>query len=590
MTMDPVLLSVMANRLDGIVREMTNTLLRAARSAVISSARDFSCCLVTGEDELLAPAEGLPVHIFGCHIQTANMRRYHAGDLRRGDAYLDNDPYGGNTHPADHTFMVPVFFEGEHLFTSVAKCHMADIGNSIPSSYFVLARDVYHEGALVFPGVRVQRDFKNIEDIVRMCRARIRVPDQWYGDFLAGLGSARVAERRLEDFCAKYGVAAVKNFTREWFDYSERRMIDNIRRMPRAKLVNKGRSDPLQGILPDGLELTVKIEIDPDAAMIHVDLSDNPPCVDVGLNTSLGSATSAVVGAIFNALERDLPRNAGSFRRLRFTYAENSVVGAPVFPHSCSMGTTNVAERLVNITQSAFAQLGDGHGLSEGGTGLGAGMAVISGKDHRRGDAPFVNRMMLSTNGGPSSPVADGWVNYAIPVIAGLMYRDSVEVDELKHPIRVNSLEIVQDSSGAGRQRGAPAQQIELAATGNPVTAVISCDGQHAPPRGVVGGQDGTAGKTWLVEGNGEANRLPNVVQVTLQKGQALRGRDSAGGGYGSPLDRPPARVLHDVLEGWESRQKAREIYGVIFSGEIEDETLAVDLAATEAKRKELRA
>jgi N-methylhydantoinase B len=588
--MDPVLLSVMANRLDGIVREMTNTLLRAARSAVISSARDFSCCLVTGDDQLLAPAEGLPVHIFGCHIQTANMRRYHAGDLKRGDAYLDNDPYGGNTHPADHTFMVPIFFEGEHLFTSVAKCHMADIGNSIPSSYFVLARDVYHEGALVFPGVRIQRDFKNIEDIVRMCRARIRVPDQWYGDYLAGLGSARVAERRLEEFCAKYGVATVKGFMAEWFDYSERRMIENIRRMPRAKLVNKGKSDPLEGILPDGLELTVKIEIDPDDAMIHVDLSDNPPCVDVGLNTSLGAATSAVVGAIFNALDRDLPRNAGSFRRLRFTYAEESVVAAPKFPHSCSMGTTNVSERLVNITQSAFAQLGDGHGLSEGGTGLGAGMAVISGKDHRRRDAPFVNRMMLSTNGGPASPVADGWVNYAIPVIAGLMYRDSVEVDELKHPIRVNSLEIVPDSSGAGRHRGAPAQQIELAATGNPVTAVISCDGQHAPPRGVVGGHDGTAGKTWLVGENGDTARLPNVVQVTLQKGQALRGRDSSGGGYGNPLDRSLDRVLHDVLEGWESRDKARDIYGVIFTGEIEDETLAVDQAATAARRAELRA
>lgn len=588
--MDPVLLSVMANRLDGIVREMTNTLLRAARSAVISSARDFSCCLVTGDDQLLAPAEGLPVHIFGCHIQTANMRRYHAGDIQRGDAYLDNDPYGGNTHPADHTFMVPIFFEGEHLFTSVAKCHMADIGNSIPSSYFVLARDVYHEGALIFPGVRIQRDFRNIEDIVRMCRARIRVPDQWYGDFLAGLGSARVAERRLEEFCTKYGVAAVKNFTREWFDYSERRMIENIRRMPRAKLVNKGRSDPLEGILPGGLELTVKIEIDPDTAMINVDLSDNPPCVDVGLNTSLGAATSAVVGAIFNALDRDLPRNAGSFRRLTFKYAEESVVAAPKFPHSCSMGTTNVSERLVNITQSAFAQLGDGHGLSEGGTGLGAGMAVISGKDHRRGDAPFVNRMMLSTNGGPASPVADGWVNYAIPVIAGLMYRDSVEVDELKHPIRVNSLEIVADSSGAGRQRGAPAQQIELVATGNPVTAVISCDGQHAPPRGVVGGCDGTAGKTWLVGENGDASRLPNVVQVILLKGQALRGRDSSGGGYGSPLERSLDRVLHDVLEGWESREKARDIYGVIFTGEIEDETLAVDIPATLARRQELRA
>ncbi|MBK1658396.1 hydantoinase B/oxoprolinase family protein [Paracraurococcus ruber] len=587
--LDPVLLSVMANRLDGIVREMTNTLLRAARSAVISSARDFSCCIVTGDDALLAPAEGLPVHIFGCHIQTANMRRYHAGDLRRGDAYLDNDPYGGNTHPADHTFMVPVFVDGEHLFTSVAKCHMADIGNSIPSSYFVLARDVYHEGALVFPGVRIQRDYRNIEDIVRMCRARIRVPDQWYGDYLAGLGSARVAERRLEEFCGKYSVPTVKRFIREWFDYSERRMEDNIRRLPKARLVNKGRSDPLEGILPGGLELTVKLEIDPEAGMIDVDLSDNPPCVDVGLNTSLGAATSAVVGAIFNALEKDVPRNAGSFRRLRFTYAENSVVGAPVFPHSCSMGTTNVSERLVNITQSAFAQLGDGHGLAEGGTGLGAGMAVISGRDHRRGDAPFVNRMMLSTNGGPASPVADGWVNYAIPVIAGLMYRDSVEVDELKHPIRVNSLELVQDSAGAGRQRGAPAQRIELAPTGNPVTAVISCDGQHAPPRGVAGGRDGTPGATWLVEGT-EARRLPNVVQVTLQPGQALRGRDSAGGGYGDPVTRDPARVLHDVLEGWESREKAEEVYGVVLTGLIEDESLAVDAAATAARRATLRA
>ncbi len=583
--LDPVLLSVMANRLDGIVREMTNTLLRAARSAVISSARDFSCCLVTGDDQLLAPAEGLPVHIFGCHIQTANMRRYHAGDIRRGDAYLDNDPYGGNTHPADHTFMVPVFFEGEHLFTSVAKCHMADIGNSIPSSYFVLARDVYHEGALVFPGVRVQRDFRNIEDIVRMCRARIRVPDQWYGDYLAGLGSARVAERRLEEFCRKYGVPTVKRFIAEWFDYSERRMIDNIRRMPKARLVNTGRSDPLEGILPGGLELKVIVEIDPEAAEIHVDLSDNPPCVDVGLNTSLGAATSAVVGAIFNALDKDLPRNAGSFRRLRFTYAEESVVAAPKFPHSCSVATTNVSERLVNITQSAFAQLGDGHGLSEGGTGLGVGMAVISGKDHRRGDAPFVNRMMLSTNGGPSSPVADGWVNYAIPVIAGLMYRDSVEVDELKHPVRVESLELVQDSAGAGRQRGAPAQAIALTPTGNPVTAVISCDGQHAPPRGVVGGHMGTAGETSLIGENGHAERLPNVVQITWQKGQVLRGRDSSGGGYGDPLTRDPARVLHDVLEGWESREKAHAVYSVIFTGEVEDETLSVDVAATAALR-----
>ena len=224
--LDPVVMTVIANRLDGIVREMTNTLLRAARSAVISSARDFSCCILTGDNQLLASAEGLPVHIFGAHLQGENMCKYHEGDIHEGDAYLDNDPYGGNTHPADHTFLVPVFIDGEHLFTTVAKCHMADIGNSIPSSYFAKALDVYEEGALVFPGVRIQRNYKNERDVIRMCRARIRVPDQWYGDALAALGSARIAERQLKELCRKYGPKTIKTFIKDWFDYSERRAVE----------------------------------------------------------------------------------------------------------------------------------------------------------------------------------------------------------------------------------------------------------------------------------------------------------------------------------------------------------------------------
>ena len=340
-----------------------------------------------------------------------------------------------------------------------------------------------------------------------------------------------------------------------------------MRKLPKAHIENTGRSDPLEGILPDGLVIKVIIDIDPKTAMIDVDLRDNPPCVDCGLNTSRAAATSSVVGAIFNSLDKDIPRNAGSFRRLSFQYAENSVVAAPVFPHSCSTATTNVSERLVNITQSAFAKLGEGHGLSEGGTGLGAGMAVLSGKDHRRQNARYVNRMMLSTNGGPASPTADGWVNYAIPVIAGLMYRDSVEIDELKHPFRVESLGIVPDSAGAGRHRGAPAQQLTYTALENPVQVVIPCDGQFAPPRGVNGGHDGTPGSTHLINHNGDVSKLPNVVNMHMQKGQCIRGRDSSGGGYGDPLTRDVRRVLTDVLEGWESREKARDIYGVVFTG-----------------------
>jgi N-methylhydantoinase B len=46
--------------------------------------------------------------------------------------------------------------------------------------------------------------------------------------------------------------------------------------------------------------------------------------------------------------------------------------------------------------------------------------------------------------------------------------------------------------------------------------------------------------------------------------------------------------VLTDVLEGYESIGKARDIYGVVFAGKIEDDTLTVDASATAARRAEL--
>jgi N-methylhydantoinase B len=46
--------------------------------------------------------------------------------------------------------------------------------------------------------------------------------------------------------------------------------------------------------------------------------------------------------------------------------------------------------------------------------------------------------------------------------------------------------------------------------------------------------------------------------------------------------------VLTDVLEGYESLGKARDVYGVVFTGRIEDDSLEVDVAATQARRADL--
>jgi N-methylhydantoinase B len=582
---DPVLTAILANRMDSIVREMMNTVLRTARSAVINSARDFSCAIVTADNQLFACAEGLPIHIFGTDEQARTMARYHP-DLAEGDCYLHNDPYTGNTHAADHTFLVPVFFEGEHMFTAVAKAHQADIGNSLPTCYMPTARDVYEEGALIFPAVQIQRDYQMIEDVVRMAQKRIRVPTQWYGDFLAGISAARIGERRLKEFCTKYGKATVKKFMKDWLDYSELLMIRSIEKLPAAKLENNGRHDPVPPLLPDGIPVNVKISIDPQAAKIEVDLRDNVDNFECGYNLSEACSVSAVLAGIFNNLEGDVPRNAGSFRRVNVLMREGAVVGKPEFPYCCSVATTNVADRVVNTTSAAFAALGEGFGLAEGAVGLGLGMAVVSGADHRHDDAPYVNQLHLSANGGPASAKADGWVTYGIPIISGLMFRDSVEIDELKHPFQIRRLALKTGSGGAGTYRGAPGAVVEFGPKKNPITVIYPGDGQVVAPRGVRGGRDGQLAERWLVRADGSEERLTNAAQVQMGLGEYVRGMDCSGGGYGSPMKRDPRRVLHDVLERYETVERGEEIYGVVLTGSAPANTLAVDVEATKARRK----
>jgi N-methylhydantoinase B len=585
---DPVKLAVIANRLDTIVREMENTLLRAGRSAVINMARDFSCALITGDNRLLSTAEGLPVHVIGTEYLGEAMCELH-DDIAEGDAFLHNDPYLGNTHPADHTILVPVFFEGKHLFTTAAKAHQADIGNSIPSTYMPFARDSYEEGGLIFPAVRVQRDYRDVDDIIRMCRRRIRVPDQWYGDYLAMVGAARVAESRLKDLCERYGADTMELFVEEWFDYSERTMEHVIRHMPKGTIVGSGRHDPLPP-LPDGVPINVKITFDPDEGMVELDLRDNMDCVDAGINESRACSTNNVMTGLFNSIDADIPHNAGTFRRVRVLLRENCIVGIPRFPHSCSVATTNVGERLVVTTQRAIADAWDGFGLAEGACGIGPGFAVVSGRDDRRGGEPYVNQKFLGSQGGPAGPEHDGWVTYGNAVTNGLMFRDSVEIDEQKYPIRVREIRMRRDSEGAGRRRGAPGASVTYGPTTAPMTAAYVTDGFHNPPRGTQGGGDAAASVPYLLTADGKRRPLDPIGQVELQPGELLGHDLSGGGGYGSPLDREPERVREDVLSRWVSFERARDVYGVVFTADLLTDDLTIDADATARRREELRA
>ena len=84
---------------------------------------------------------------------------------------------------------------------------------------------------------------------------------------------------------------------------------------------------------------------------------------------------------------------------------------------------------------------------------------MISGADWRRDGAPYVNQLMLANNGGPASATADGWVTYGNTAVAGLLYRDSVEIDEQRYPIHIQSMVLQPDSGGPADSEGRPAYE-----------------------------------------------------------------------------------------------------------------------------------
>jgi len=582
---DGVRLAILSNRWEGIARKMANTLLRTGRSGVLATARDFSCCVVTADCRLLATAESIPIHVLsGPDLMAKSMKQLHP-DLKPGDAFLHNSPYHGCSHAADLSFLVPIFDDrGRHRYTAVVKAHQADIGNSLPTTYMGSAKDVYAEGALIFAATQVQRDYKDIEDIIRLCRMRIRVPDQWWGDYLGMAGAGRIAEREVINLASEIGWDELDQYVEDWFDYSEALMAAAIAKLPAGTVTKSSTHDPAPGTPPEGIKINAIVNVDPAVARITVDLRDNIDSLPCGLNVSEACTRTAAMIGVLNAIPDDVPRNAGAFRRLDILVREGGVVGAPQHPTSCSVATTNVADRITNSVQTAIAELTEDAGQAEAGAILPGTMAVVSGVDPRR-NRPFVNQLFVVHTGGAGTPTQDAWITIAHAGNAGMLYQDSIEVSELHYPLRIYDKRFVRDTEGAGAYIGAPSAAAEYGPVDCAMNVNFVSDGCQNPARGVRGGGAGGNAQQYRRRVDGSLETLPGVTSTTLAPGERLVAVTCGGGGFGPALDRDPSRVAHQVREGWITRDRAERVYGVLL-----DETSQVDWDETRSKRAELAA
>src|SRR5918999_1081106 len=127
-TIDPITVSVLTYRLEAIVQEMGEAMLRTAYSQILNSSRDFSTAICDADARLVAQAEHVPIHVGAIPWAVMSVREFFTGRVRPGDVFLLNDPYHGGNHLPDLTALVPVFADGELAFWSINRSHQSDIG------------------------------------------------------------------------------------------------------------------------------------------------------------------------------------------------------------------------------------------------------------------------------------------------------------------------------------------------------------------------------------------------------------------------------------------------------------------------------
>lgn len=205
-------------------------------------------------------------------------------------------------------------------------------------------------------------------------------------------------------------------------------------------------------------------------------------------------------------------------------------------------------------------------------------MGVISGFDPRNDNAPFVNQIFVLDTGGAATANTDAWLTICHAGNAGMCFIDSVELDELHFPILVKERGLVSDTEGAGRNIGAPSGFSEYGPIGGgDLEVVYVADGAYNNAKGTQGGHNGAKIQNYLRTEDGKLNELPACSDIILKPGQNIVSYSSGGGGYGLPYERLPEKVKYDVEEGWITKQRARDVYGVALTdeGDIDEKETA---------------
>lgn len=584
--LDPIVFAVIKARIDGIVNEMTEVLLRTSRNPILYGAKDFTCAMFSYDARLLTMANSIPVHIYGLRNSVRTIAGYFQNDIHPGDVFVNNAPYYGANHYGDWAMCTPIFNGGELVGWAGNLCHLIDCGAYVPTNLDPYAKDVYEEG-LHFPAVRLVREYKEMPDLIRLIKANFRYPEQWHGDFLAQVGSLYKGAEQIGRLCQKYGNALMKQFEDDLIAYGDQRMTEEIKKMPRGMWAIEDTFEPIERLAPEGLRLSVKLSIDPDNAMLNFDLTDMDDQRPWGYNCSRSTAEGACIFGTLACVDPDLPRNDGVYRHFNIKLREGAVCGIPRWPAATSLATICCSAEVAGMIFRLWEKVESGRGHASGGECNGAN-AVCSGVDFRNSE-PYGHLFCINYSGGPGTRGCDGWPEWLHDGAMGNQILESVELTEIATPILIWEIAVDTDSAGPGQWRGATGLRQRIEPRKHIMHGITWATGHSHPPIGVAGGGNGSLADHWIEkhETREKVKQLKNADIFDVQPDDDWVATTNGGGGYGNPLDRDPELVRDDARNYVISLEAARKIYGVVL--DTTKELFDVDYEATEKLRARLK-
>lgn len=569
MSVDSTRLEVMKNAFFSIAEEMGAVLIRAAYSTNIKDRRDCSCAIYTKSGELAAQAEHIPLHLGIMPSAVKAILGYceeESIELNPGDALLCNDPFITGSHTWDLMVVSPVFHKGETAAIVGNLAHHADIGEHKGH----VAVEALDEGIRI-PPVKLVKGGVLDSEILGLVKSNVRV-EEVGRDLLAQIGSNVRGAARLKEMFVREGAGEVETHMEELIRYSERRLESAISRLPERRASFE---DYIEG---DGVSeelVKIRVTVAVKGPRITMDFTGTDPQTTGPINSPL-PVTLACAGYVVKALlDPDVPSNEGVYHPLQTVAPEGSLVNAS-YPAAVAYANSVTCMRIVDVILGAFAEITPDR-VCAASTGT-MNALNIKGVDPNSGR--FYGYIETYAGGWGAMKDMDG-LDATHTHMTNTM-NAPVEAIEIAYPLRIHRYGVIRDSEGAGKHRGGVGITREIEAIGHTATLGGRGDRVRIKPWGMEGGHEARGSRYYKKHGNNDVVSIPSKFQgVLLSPGDRIVIETAGGGGWGDPKERDPELIRSDVVNGFISVERAREIYHVV----IDEHTNAVDYAKTKDLR-----